>query len=120
MGDVFLFFLICNSVIFSFIFWILTVSLKFFYYDKYSNYKLDFYECGFKSITSIKIQIPMQFILIAVFLLIYDAEFLLLYPAFFNLFYLTFLQILVLFVFCLLLFITIYLDYIYTALDWYV
>lgn len=105
---------------FSFIFWILTISLKLFYYDKYTNYKLDFYECGFKSVTSIKIQIPLQFILIAVFLLIYDAEFLILYPAFFNLFYLNFFQVLFLFIFCLLLYITIYLDFVYTALDWYV
>ena len=33
---------------FSFIFWILTYLAKYTYSNKFYNYKLNFYECGFK------------------------------------------------------------------------
>ena len=36
----------------------------------------DFYECGFKSLSNIKVQYNINFILIILFLIIYDGEFL--------------------------------------------
>ena len=118
MGDRLFLALLVNSLLFSFIFWALTAASKFFYYDKYSNYKLDFYECGFKSLSAIRINIPVQFVLVSVFLIVYDSEFLLMYPAVFNLSNLLSLQFLILVVFIAFLYFALLVDYVYSALDW--
>lgn len=40
----------------------------------------DFYECGFRPITQKTIRLPIQFILICVFFLLYDIELVFLFP----------------------------------------
>lgn len=72
------------AIFFSLIFWLLTFSFKFFYSNKYSSYKFNYYECGFKSITSIHIQYNINFILIIVFILLYEGEFFILIPFVLN------------------------------------
>lgn len=114
------FYLIVNAIFFSLIFWILTFILKFYYSNKNFTYKLNFYECGFKSLNNIKIQYNINFILLILFLLIYDGEFLILIPLSLNIGLLTFNSIILLFIFIFLLVITLIYDLIYNALDWQV
>lgn len=114
------FFVIINAIFFSFIFWILTFILKYFYSNKNTNYKLNFYECGFKSLTNIKVQYNINFILIILFLIIYDGEFLVLLPFSLNLNIINITSLLVLLIFLFLLIITLIYDLIYNALEWQV
>lgn len=109
---------ILNAIFFSLIFWLLTFLFKFYYSNKTYNYKLTFYECGFKSLTNIKIQYNINFILIALFLLIYDGEFLILIPLALNINLLNFTSIFILFIFLILLIFTLLFDLIYNSLEW--
>lgn len=110
--------IIINAVFFSFIFWILTFIFKFYYSNKSYNYKLNFYECGFKSLTNIKIQYSINFTLIMLFLLIYDGEFLILTPLALNISLLNLYSILILCIFIIFLIITLIIDYVYNSLEW--
>lgn len=109
---------ICNAIIFSFIFWALTFIFKFYYSNKNSNYKLNFYECGFKSLNNIKIQYNINFTLIILFLLIYDGEFLILVPVALNINILNFISLMLLLLFILLLVFTLMFDYVFNSLEW--
>jgi len=40
----------------------------------------DFYECGFRPVTQKPIRVPMQFLLICIFFLLYDIELVFLFP----------------------------------------
>lgn len=109
---------ISNAILFSFIFWILTFIFKYYYSNKNFNYKLNFYECGFKSLTNIKVQYNINFTLIMLFLLIYDGEFLILIPAALNISILNFMSLLILLIFIVLLVFTLLFDYIFNSLEW--
>ncbi len=111
---------IINAIVFSFIFWLLTFLFKYFYSNYNFNYKLNFYECGFKSLTNIKIQYNINFILIVLFILIYDGEFLLLIPVGLNVSVLNFSSVMILLLFLLLLIFTLIFDLIYNSLEWQV
>ena len=111
---------ICNAIIFSFIFWALTFIFKYYYSSKNYNYKLNFYECGFKSLSNIKVQYNVNFTLIILFLLIYDGEFLILVPIALNINILNFISLLLLFVFLMLLIFTLLFDYVFNSLEWQV
>ena len=76
--------LIANAFIFTFIFWILTFVAKYTYSNKFYNYKLNFYECGFKNFSKKKVSYELNFVLFLLFLLIYDGEFLVLIPMSLN------------------------------------
>ena len=109
---------IINAVFFSFIFWILTFILKYYYSNKNFNYKLNFYECGFKSLNNIKIQYNINFTLIMLFLLIYDGEFLILIPFALNISLINIVSLFILLLFIILLIITIVYDLMYNSLEW--
>ena len=111
-------YVIINAIIFSFIFWILTFILKYYYSNKNFNYKLNFYECGFKSLNNIKIQYNINFTLIMLFLLIYDGEFLVLIPFSLNISLTNFISLFILLLFIILLIITILYDLMYNSLEW--
>jgi NADH:ubiquinone oxidoreductase subunit 3 (subunit A) len=111
---------IINAMVFSIIFWVLTFMLKYYYSNKNFNYKLNFYECGFKSLNNIKVQYNINFILIVLFLLVYDGEFLILTPLALNISIINIVSILVLLIFIILLIITLVYDLIYNALEWQV
>ena len=115
-----LFVILINSVFFSFIFWILTFLFKIFYSKKNFTFKLNFYECGFKSLTNVKIQYNINFILILLFVLIYDGEFFLLIPFSLNSTNITLFTFFIIFFFLIWLLITLLIDYIYSALEWQV
>jgi len=110
--------IILNATLFSFIFWIITFLLKFYYSNKNFNYKLNFYECGFKSLTNIKVQYNINFTLIMLFLLIYDGEFLILIPFALNISIINFTSIILLILFITLLVVTIVYDMLYNSLEW--
>ena len=110
--------IVSNALFFSLIFWLLTFLFKFYYSNKNFNYKLNFYECGFKSLNNIKIQYNINFILIVLFLLIYDGEFLILVPLALNISILNFTSLFILFIFIILLTFTLIYDLIYNALEW--
>lgn len=112
--------IISNALIFSFIFWLLTFIFKYYYSNKNFNYKLNFYECGFKSLNNIKIQYNINFTLIMLFLLIYDGEFLILVPIALNINILNFTALFLLIIFILLLIFTLIFDYIFNSLEWQV
>jgi len=112
------FFIIYNAFFFSFIFWFLTFILKYYYSNKNFNYKLNFYECGFKSLTNIKVQYNINFILIVLFLLIYDGEFFILIPLALNINLLNFITLFIFIIFIILLILTLIFDLIYNSLEW--
>lgn len=110
--------IIINAILFSFLFWILTFLSKMFYSNKYFNYKFNFYECGFKSLHKKKITYDINYVLVLLFLLIYDGEFLVLIPFAFNSLCISFLIILSFIFFLVWLIIALIFDYAYSALDW--
>lgn len=120
MTGVWFVYVIIYIPIFSCIFWILTYSAKLLYSNKYYNYKLNFYECGFKSFTANKIQYNINYIMLILFLLVYDGEFLILIPISLNLTCTNLHMIFCLFCFLYWLLLALVLDYVYNALDWQV
>lgn len=112
--------IINNAIFFSFIFWLLTYIFKYYYSHKNYNYKLNFYECGFKSLNNIKIQYNINVTLIILFLLIYDGEFLILIPVALNINILNFISLFVLIIFIILLLFTLLVDYVFNSLEWQV
>jgi len=118
MGDTFMFFFIQNIIIFSGIFWVLTIFGSHFYNKKNHKTKRSFYECGFKSISDVNIQINLNFIMICVFLILYDIEFTFLFPALFNMWSLTTYQLLYFVLFVFFIIISLYYDIINNALSW--
>lgn len=112
--------IITNAFVFSFIFWLLTFLGKFCYSNKYFNYKLNFYECGFKNLTTKSIQYEVNFVLLILFLLIYDGEFLILIPYALNSDIADGAVCLSIFFFFLWMLVALYYDHFYDALDWQV
>ena len=114
------FFLVTNAILFSFIFWVLTFISKYYYSNKYYTSKLNFYECGFKSLTQFQINYSLNFIVLILFLLLYDGEFLIVIPFSLNILVSNLSCFAILFYFLLWLYLTLLLDYIFNALDWQV
>lgn len=112
--------LIANAIIFSFIFWLLTFVAKYTYSNKYYDYKLNFYECGFKNITFKKPFIELNFTTMLLFLLIYDGEFLVLIPFSLNPTYTTLLVSFTIIFFLIWFIIILIFDYIFLVLEWQV
>lgn len=110
--------LIISAILFSFIFWILTFIGKSLYTTKYFNYKLNFYECGFKNLTKKKITYEINYIMLILFLLIYDGEFLILIPFAFNITIVSLEIFICVYFFLAWLLIALIFDYAYNALEW--
>lgn len=118
MVGVFFMQLILNAVFFSFLFWGLTFAAKYTYSNKFYNYKLNFYECGFKAYTRIDTNYDVNFLLVLLFLLIYDGEFLILLPYSLSPDLLTYQTFSCILFFMLWFIITFIFDYAYHALEW--
>ncbi len=109
-----------NAIFFSIIFWFITFLLKIYYSNKYYKYKYNYYECGFKSLTNLNVKYSINFILLVLFLIIYDGEFLLLIPYSLNVSFTSeFSFYLVIFFFYWLL-LTLFIDNMYNTLEWQV
>ncbi len=107
-----------NILIFSLIFWVLTILGSFFYKKKKNKFKRNFYECGFKSISDINIQININFIMICVFLILYDIEFTFLFPVLFNFWLSDLYQFLLFSLFVFFILVSLYYDIMLNALSW--
>jgi NADH:ubiquinone oxidoreductase subunit 3 (subunit A) len=110
--------LIVSAIFFSCIFWILTFLAKFFYSNKYYSNKFNFYECGFKSINKFQISYSINFLLLVLFLLLYDGEFLIIIPFSLNILSASPTDVLLLIYFLIWLQLTLILDYVFNALEW--
>ena len=118
MGDIVMLFFIQNILIFSIIFWVLTILGSYFYKKKNHKYKRNFYECGFKASSDLNLQINLNFIMIGIFLILYDVEFLFLFPVLFNFSKIFFIQFLFFIVFILFIVLSLYYDILLNALNW--
>ena len=86
-------FFIQHVFIFCLIFWLLTWIAEYFFKKKNTKTKYQFYECGFKTISELNVQINLNFSIVCIFLILYDVEFIFLYPIFFNFFFLNYIII---------------------------
>lgn len=120
VAGILVFYTVFNAIVFSFVFWILTFVSKYFYSNKYYTTKLNFYECGFKSLTQFQVNYNINFLLLVLFLLLYDGEFLIIIPFSLNMGISTYLTYLIVFYFLVWLYLTLILDYTFNALDWQV
>jgi NADH:ubiquinone oxidoreductase subunit 3 (subunit A) len=118
MGDIVMLFFIQNILIFSIIFWGLTILGSYFYKKKNHKTKRNFYECGFKSISDLNFQINLNFIMICIFLILYDIEFTFLFPFLFNIGSITIVQYFFFTFFIFFIVISLYYDIITNALSW--
>lgn len=112
--------LVFNAIIFSFIFWVLTFAAKCLFSNKYYDYKLNFYECGFKNLTKKHISYEVNYVMIMLFLLIYDGEFLILVPYALNLTKISVEIIVCIAVFLVWIIAALLFDYAFSALEWQV
>ena len=118
MGDILIFYLIQNVFIFGLIFWFLTWGAEYFFTKKIHLSKKQFYECGFRTLSELNIQINLNFSLLCVFLVLYDVEFTFLFPILFNSFLVSFYEFFFFIFFLLFILLSLLYDYIYNALSW--
>jgi len=78
----------------------------------------DFYECGFKPVTQKTIRMPIQFLLICVFFLLYDIELIFMFPLVASITFVGFYDIAILALFFLLFFLSLVFDFNRHALMW--
>lgn len=110
--------ILSNAFLFTFIFWGLTFLAKCTYSNKWFNYKLTFYECGFKNYSTKKAKYELNLILVVLIMLIYDGEFLMLLPYALNADVATLECVYALFFFMLWFIITLIYEYSHHALEW--
>lgn len=84
MGDFEIFFSIFTTTILGFIIYNVVNILSFRDILKRFGFlkiaRRDFYECGFRPTTQKPIRVPIQFLLICIFFLLYDIELIFLFP----------------------------------------
>lgn len=119
MGDIVIFYIIQHILVFGIIFWVLTYLGEYFYSSKQHEMKKQFYECGFKALSDLNIQINVNFILMCVFLILYDIEFILLFSFLFNITEIMLFQFLVFIFFILFIVLSLLYDIQKNALNWY-
>ena len=78
----------------------------------------DFYECGFRPTTQKPVRVPIQFLLICIFFLLYDIELVFLFPLTSVTTFVGFYDLTLLLFFVTLLFLSLILDYNRHALMW--
>ena len=118
MGDIVLFFFLQNVLIFGLIFWLLTWAGEYVVSKKNHVSKRQFYECGFKSLSELNVQINMNFTMLCVFLVLYDIEFTLLFPVLFNFSYITYTSFFLLITFLFFIILSLYYDIQMNSLSW--
>lgn len=78
----------------------------------------DFYECGFKPQTQKPIRLPIQFLLICIFFLVYDIELVFIFPYVSGIVFGSFYDSALIFLFFFLFFLSLLIDYEKHALYW--
>ena len=71
----------------------------------------DFYECGFKPVTQKVVRLPIQFLLICVFFLLYDIELIFLFPFVSGITFLGFYDSMIILLFFVVLFFSLIFDF---------
>lgn len=84
MGSVVLVSLIQHVFILCAIFWLLTWGAERLSTRRSHRSKAQFYECGFKSLSDLNLQVNLSFTLVCAFLVLYDVEFTFLFPLLVN------------------------------------
>lgn len=92
------------------------VIASFFYKIKNQSSKRHFCECGFKSLSDINIQINLNFVMLCVFLILYDIEFTLLFPILLNIVSVGYMQYFIFILFIILLILSLLYDWQMNAL----
>ena len=122
MGDFEIFFSVASVTVLGFIVYNVINCFSFrellkrFGFSKVS--RRDFYECGFKPTKQKTIRLPIQFLLICVFFLLYDIELIFLFPFISGITFTGFYDILIIVLFFTLLFISLVFDFNRHALVW--
>lgn len=119
MGDVVIFYLIHNVLIFGLIFWALTWGAEYFFKKKNHLSKKQFYECGFKAISELNIQINLNFTMLCVFLILYDVEFTMIFPILFNFSQICLFEYVLFIIFLLLILVSLVYDWQMHTLNWH-
>ena len=81
-------------------------------------FKKKYYECGFNSLSDINISVNINFLLIGIFLILYDIEFTFLFPFIINITIANIYSFFIFSVFYLLIIISLLYDWQLNALDW--
>lgn len=118
MGDIVVIYLLQNVAIFSIIFWLLTWGAEYFYTKKNHLSKKQFYECGFKTLSELNMQININFSMLCIFLILYDIEFTFLFPILFNMLNISIFEYLFLIIFILFIILSLLYDWQFNALSW--
>lgn len=118
MGDIVILYLMQNILVFGCIFWLLTWGAEYFFTKKTHLAKKQFYECGFRTLTELNVQINLNFSMLCVFLILYDIEFTFLYPFLFNYSAIYFLEIVIVCFFLWLVIFSVYYDWQFNSLSW--
>ena len=122
MGDFEIFFATTTVIIIGFVIYNVINALSFRDLLKRFGFlkvaRRDFYECGFKPMTQKAIRLPIQFLLICVFFLLYDIELIFLFPFVSGITFLGIYDILLISLFFLLLFFSLIFDFNRHALLW--
>ena len=118
LGDITILCFIYYVLIFAIIFWVLTLINMAFNKKKNHFVKKKYYECGFGSLSDINISININFLLIGVFLILYDIEFTFLFPFIINIDIVNIYSFMVFTTFYLLIIVSLLYDWQRDALDW--
>ena len=89
MGDFFFYFAVINCIVVSTLLWLITFLGSFLYTTKHDQNREVHFECGFFSVNKLVPAYNLNFVVSAIFLLLYDIEFLLLIPYIFNIVFIT-------------------------------
>lgn len=84
MGSIILLAFIQNVFLFCMIFWGLTWLGEWYANPKDHKTKAQVYECGFKALSDLNLEVNLNFSLVCAFLILYDVEFTFLFPLLFN------------------------------------
>jgi NADH:ubiquinone oxidoreductase subunit 3 (subunit A) len=84
MGSVALAYILQHVFVLCLVFWGLTWAAEGISTRRNHKSKAQFYECGFKSIADLNLQVNLSFTLVCAFLVLYDVEFTLLFPLLLN------------------------------------
>ena len=115
MGDFEIFFIVVSTFILSFLIYNLLNSFSFRNllrrFGVLKTSRRDFYECGFRPVTQKPIRLPIPFLLICIFFLLYDIELIFLFPLVSTINFIGLVDMLLLFFFFLILFISLIVDF---------
>jgi len=122
MGDFDIFFSVISIVVLSFVIYNLLNSFSFRNlirrFGLLKTTRRDFYECGFRPTTQKPIRLPIPFLLICIFFLLYDIELIFLFPLVSTVSFFGLLDFTLLLFFFLILLISLIFDFNRHALMW--